>query len=178
MLAALAAADAVGADLEAGIAALANLKPAEGRGQRTIINVDGGEAVLIDESYNANPASMAAAIGLLGAAPIADGGRRIAILGEMLELGPEGPALHAGLAEHLVAAKVDRVYAAGKLMRALWDQLPESMRGLYAGSAVGLVGPVEEVIAPGDVVMVKGSNASKVSAVAYALSSRRQDSRG
>ena len=178
MLAALAAADAVDADLEAGIAALANLKPAEGRGQRTIINVDGGEAVLIDESYNANPASMAAAIGLLGAAPIADGGRRIAILGEMLELGPEGSALHAGLAEHLVAAKVDRVYAAGKLMRALWDQLPESMRGLYAGSAVGLVGPVEEVIAPGDVVMVKGSNASKVSAVAYALSSRRQGSRG
>ena len=172
MLAALAAADAVGADLEAGIAALADLKPAEGRGQRTIINVDGGEAVLIDESYNANPASMAAAIGLLGAAPISEGGRRIAILGQMLELGPEGPALHAGLAEFLVAAKVDRVYAAGDLMRTLWDQLPEAMRGLYAGSAVGLVGSVEEAIRPGDVVMVKGSNASKVSAVAYALRSR------
>ena len=131
----------------------------------------GGEAVLIDESYNANPASMNAAIGLLGAAPVTEGGRRIAVLGEMLELGESAPSLHAGLADALLAAKVDVVYAAGELMRHLWEQLPAKMRGLYAGSAVGLVGAVEDAVGPGDVVMIKGSNASKVSAVARALES-------
>ena len=171
MLAALAAVDAVGADLERAIAALADLKPAEGRGQRTTIKVEGGEAVLIDESYNANPSSMAASIGLLGAAAPVKNGRRIAVLGEMLELGPDAPALHAGLAKALIDAKVDRVYAAGELMRHLWDALPETMRGLFAGSAVGLVGPVADAIKSGDVVMIKGSNASKVSAVAKALQS-------
>lgn len=169
MLAALAAAEAVGADLDAAIAALAGLSPAEGRGARSVIRVTGGEATLIDESYNANPASMAAAIGLLGVAPVGAGGRRIAVLGEMLELGPDAPALHANLAKALVAAKVDCVYAAGDLMRHLWDALPPAIRGLHAGSAVGLVGPVADAIGPGDVVMVKGSNASKVSAVARAL---------
>ncbi len=172
MLAALAAADAVGADLDRSIAALASLEPAEGRGQRTIIQAEGGDAVLIDESYNANPSSMAASIGLLGAAVPGAGGRRIAVLGEMLELGPDAPALHASLAATLIEAKVDRVYAAGELMRHLWDVLPKDMCGLYAGSAVGLVGAVEDAIKSGDVVMIKGSNASKVSAVAKALQSR------
>ncbi|WDI30390.1 UDP-N-acetylmuramoylalanyl-D-glutamyl-2,6-diaminopimelate--D-alanyl-D-alanine ligase [Hyphococcus flavus] len=169
MLAALAAADAVGAPLEPAIRALADISPTEGRGARAQIIVDGGEATLIDESYNANPASMSAAIGLLGASELEAGGRRIAVLGEMLELGPDAPQLHAALAEALVAAKVDRVYAAGQLMRHLWDQLPPNMRGLHAGDAVGLVGPVLDMVAPGDIVMVKGSNASKVSAVARAL---------
>lgn len=172
MLAALAAAESVGADLGSAIAALAKLAPAEGRGARLTISVHGGDATLIDESYNANPASMAAAIGLLGASPVGEGGRRIAVLGEMLELGPDAPALHANIAKALVAAKVDRVYAAGDLMRHLWDALPPAMRGLHAGSAVGLVGPVEDAVGHGDVVMVKGSNASKVSAVARALSER------
>ncbi|MEO1243565.1 MAG: UDP-N-acetylmuramoyl-tripeptide--D-alanyl-D-alanine ligase [Pseudomonadota bacterium] len=172
MLAALAAAESVGADLDSAIAALAKLAPAEGRGARLTISVHGGDATLIDESYNANPASMAAAIGLLGASPVGEGGRRIAVLGEMLELGPDAPALHTNIAKALVAAKVDRVYAAGDLMRHLWDALPPAMRGLHAGSAVGLVGPVEDIVGPGDVVMVKGSNASKVSAVARALSER------
>jgi len=112
---------------------------------------------------------MAAAIGLLGASQPAAGGRRIAILGEMLELGPDSPNLHRNLVPALVAAKVERVYAAGSLMRHLWDALPPAMRGLYAGDAVGLVGPVLDAVGPGDIVMVKGSNASKVSAVARAL---------
>jgi UDP-N-acetylmuramoyl-tripeptide--D-alanyl-D-alanine ligase len=169
MLAALAAVDAVGADLPAAIGALSSLRPGEGRGARAAIPVAGGVATLIDESYNANPASMAAAIALLGAAPAGPGGRRIAVLGEMLELGDDAPAMHAALAKALVAAKIDRVYASGALMRHLWDALPPAMQGLYAGSAVGLVGPVADAVAPGDVVMVKGSNASKVSAVARAL---------
>jgi UDP-N-acetylmuramoyl-tripeptide--D-alanyl-D-alanine ligase len=174
MLAALAAAEAVGADLEKGIAALAGLKPAEGRGERAAVRAGGGEAILIDESYNANPASMAAAIGLLGAEPLPPGGRRIAVLGEMLELGPDGPELHQQLVKSLVEAKVDRVYAAGDLMRHLWDKLPPEMQGVWAGSAVGLVGAVEDAVGAGDVVMVKGSNASKVSAVAKALRSRKK----
>lgn len=179
MLAALAAADAVGVPLQPAIESLRSVAPAEGRGARSPIAVDGGTATLIDESYNANPASMAAAIGLLGASEPGPGGRRLAVLGQMLELGFEGPALHAKLAEALLAAKVDRVYAAGDLMRHLWDVLPDAMRGLYAGDAVGLVGPVLDAVGPGDVVMVKGSNASKVSAVARALkeSGRKEESR-
>ncbi|GJL95617.1 MAG: UDP-N-acetylmuramoyl-tripeptide--D-alanyl-D-alanine ligase [Hyphococcus sp.] len=175
MLAALAAAQAVGAPLDPAIEALSQLSPAEGRGARTTIIVDGGEATMIDESYNANPASMAASIGLLGAALVEGGGRRIAVLGEMLELGPDAEALHREIAKALVAAKVDRVYVSGELMRHLWDELPAAMRGLYAGSAIGLVGEIEDVLAPGDVVMIKGSNASKVSAVARALSSRKRE---
>lgn len=172
MLAGLAAADAVGAPLEPMIDALAGLVPVEGRGARAVIRTEGGEATLIDESYNANPESMKAAIGLLAAAPKGENGRRIAVLGEMLELGADAPALHAGLADDLVAAKVDRVYATGALMRHLWDALPPAMRGLYAETAVGLVGPVLDAVAPGDVIMVKGSNASQASAVARALKSR------
>lgn len=177
MLAALAAADAVGAPIEPCIKALGDITPAEGRGARAKIIVDDGEATLIDESYNANPASMTAAIGLLGASEPGKGGARIAVLGEMLELGPDGPLLHENLAKALVAAKVDRVYAAGQLMRHLWDALPPKMRGLYAGDAVGLVGPVLDAVGAGDIVMVKGSNASKVSAVARALkdSGKKED---
>lgn len=138
-----------------------------------------GEALLIDESYNANPESMKAAIGLLGSAPITGNGRRIAVLGEMLELGPDALVMHAGLAEALVAAKVDRVYATGANMRHLWDALPEGMRGLYAETAVGLVGPVQDAVAPGDVIMVKGSNASQASAIARALKAHgSRDSNG
>lgn len=174
-LAALVAADAVGASLDGAIDALGRMQPVEGRGARTIIPLVDGEALLIDESYNANPESMKASIGLLGATPITGNGRRIAVLGEMLELGPDAPAMHAGLADALVAAKVDRVYATGANMRHLWDVLPEAMRGLYAETAVGLVGPVQDAIAPDDVIMVKGSNASQASAIARALKAHGAD---
>lgn len=176
MLAALAAADAVGVRAESAVHALKALKPAEGRGERAVIQLVDGTATLIDESYNANPESMAAALGLLGAAPIERGGRRIAVLGEMLELGDKAAELHENLLKAVVDAKVDLVYAAGPLMRHLWDKLPPQIRGLYASSAVGLVGDVLAAVAPGDIVMVKGSNASKVSAVARALTQQNQES--
>ncbi|MEO1136794.1 MAG: Mur ligase family protein, partial [Pseudomonadota bacterium] len=177
ILAALAATDAVGAPLEPAIHALSRIAPAEGRGARAEIAVSGGSATLIDESYNANPTSMVAALNLLAASKPGEGGRRIAVLGDMLELGPGAPALHEKLVSALVTAKVDRVYAAGQLMRHLWEALPEHMRGLHAGDAVGLVGAVLDAVEPGDVVMVKGSNASKVSAVARALkdSGKKED---
>ena len=93
----------------------------------------------------------------------------------MLELGADAGSFHAKLAEALVGASVDRVYVAGELMRHLWNELPARMRGLFAGSAVGLVGPVVDAISSGDVVMVKGSKASKVSAVARALKERADE---
>ena len=175
MLAALAAAQAVGAPLEPAIEALSQLQPAEGRGARKTFAAGKGTATLIDESYNANPASMAAAISLLSATPAQ--GRRIAVLGEMLELGSEAADLHGALGDALIAAKIDLVYASGELMRHMWDRIPPRMRGIYAGSAVGLVGPVSDAINEGDVVMVKGSNASKVSAVAKALALQARDER-
>ena len=177
ILAALAAVDATGGNLELALQSVTAIKPAEGRGARITIPCDGGSATLIDESYNANPASMRAAIGLLGSAEPGTGGRRIAVLGEMLELGPKSKELHAGLADALVNAKVDKVYAAGAHMESLWRALPEKMRALYAGSAVGLVGPVCDAVRPGDVIMVKGSNASKVSAVAAALKAHSSEER-
>ena len=169
LLAALAAVNSVGASVDAAIDSAACLAPADGRGARTNVEIGGGTATLIDESYNANPTSMAAAIGLLGDAPLGAGGRRIAVLGEMLELGPDAPGLHAGLADKLAAAKIDSVFVAGILMDNLWEALPPSMRGAKAQNANDLVNEVIAALAPGDAIMVKGSNASGVSIIAKSL---------
>ena len=123
--------------------------------------------MLIDESYNANPISMAAAFATLGARRAR--GRRIVALTDMLELGPEGPQFHAGLAEPIDAAGVDLVFCAGPLMKSLWSALPPTRRGGYAEEATELASLVARAIEPGDVVMVKGSNGSKAGAVATAL---------
>jgi UDP-N-acetylmuramoyl-tripeptide--D-alanyl-D-alanine ligase len=124
---------------------------------------------LIDESYNANPASMAAAIALLGQAPVGPHGRRIAVLGDMLELGAQGAELHRGLAAPIEAANVDLVYCAGPLMRALWEALPSGRRGGYAETAAGLEPSVLDAIRDGDAVMVKGSLGSKMGPIVKAL---------
>jgi UDP-N-acetylmuramoyl-tripeptide--D-alanyl-D-alanine ligase len=168
-LAVLAAASLVGADLALAALALTNLKPAAGRGTRIGLRLPGGRALLIDESYNANPASMAAAIALLGQAPIGQQGRRIAVLGDMLELGPQGAALHRALAEPMRAAAVDLVYCCGPLMRALWEALPSNRRGGYAETAAALEPAVLGAIRDGDAVMVKGSLGSKMGPIARAL---------
>ena len=102
-LAVLAAASLVGADLALAALSLSQIEPAVGRGARRALEVGNGEATLIDESYNANPASMAAALNVLGSAAVGPQGRRIAVLGDMLELGPTGPALHRGLNEAIKA---------------------------------------------------------------------------
>jgi UDP-N-acetylmuramoyl-tripeptide--D-alanyl-D-alanine ligase len=168
-LAVLAAAVLVGADLALAALALNNLKPASGRGARTTLRVPGGSALLIDESYNANPASMAAAIALLGQAAVGNHGRRIAVLGDMLELGAQGVGLHRGLAEPIEAAGVDLVFCSGPLMRALWEALPSGTRGGYAETAVGLQPAVLAVLRDGDAVMVKGSLGSKMGPIVKAL---------
>jgi UDP-N-acetylmuramoyl-tripeptide--D-alanyl-D-alanine ligase len=168
-LAVLAAAMLSGADLALAALALANLKPASGRGTRSTLWVPGGSALLIDESYNANPASMAAAIALLGQAPAGKQGRRIAVLGDMLELGSQGPALHRGLAAPIQAAGVDLVFCSGPLMHALWGALPSGRRGGYAETAAELEPAVLAAIRSGDAVMVKGSLGSKMGPIVKAL---------
>ncbi|HVZ99966.1 MAG TPA: UDP-N-acetylmuramoyl-tripeptide--D-alanyl-D-alanine ligase [Caulobacterales bacterium] len=166
-VAALAAADLAGADLQAAAHALAHLKAAEGRGAARKIEASFGAFTLVDDSYNANPASMAAAFATLAARP---GGRRIAALGDMLELGPDERAYHAGLAEPLNKAGVDLVFSAGPRMAALMEALPPGRRGGYAESADALIPILTGALKAGDVVLVKGSNGSRMSRVVEALS--------
>src|SRR6185437_995894 len=136
---------------------------------RAALGMPGGSALLIDESYNANPASMRAAIALLGQAPVGARGRRIAVLGDMLELGEQGAALHRGLAAAITEANINLVFCSGPLMQALWEALPSSRRGGYAESAAGLEPAVLDAVGPGDAVMVKGSLGSKMAPVVKAL---------
>ena len=171
-LAVLSAAAIAGADLALAALALAELKPPVGRGERIALDVPGGAALLIDESYNANPTSMQAALALLGQVPTTGLGRRIAVLGDMLELGLEGPALHAELADAVVASAVDLVYCAGPLMKSLWDALPSERRGGYADSAATLEADVLAAVGAGDAVMVKGSLGSRMGPIVKALRRR------
>ena len=168
-LAVLAAVVLAGADLALAALALSQWQPSTGRGQRSTLSFPDGEALLIDESYNANPASMRAALALLGQAEIGPRGRRIAVLGDMLELGTEGAQLHAELADAVTAANVDLVYCSGSLMRALWDALPSQVRGGYAETAAALEPSVIAALHAGDAVMVKGSLGSKMGPIAKAL---------
>ncbi|MDP3852386.1 UDP-N-acetylmuramoyl-tripeptide--D-alanyl-D-alanine ligase [Phenylobacterium sp.] len=160
--------EALDVDLDVGLAALGGFEPLAGRGAERDIALAAGAFTLIDESYNANPISMAAAFASLGARK--PSGRRIVALTDMLELGPDGPAFHAGLAEPLARAEVDLVFCAGPLMKSLWDALPSTRRGGYADTAAELGPLVAQAAEPGDLVMVKGSNGSKAGAVAAALS--------
>ena len=168
-LAVLAACVLAGADLVRAALALAQLQPAPGRGSRVTLQLPGGSALLIDESYNANPASMRAAIALLGQARVGPRGRRIAVLGDMLELGAAAAELHRGLAASLAQAKIDLVFCAGPLMQSLWQALPSNHRGGYAESAATLEPMVVEAIRDGDAVMVKGSLGSKMGPIVKAL---------
>ncbi len=168
-LAALAAVALMDGDVGAAAEALETLAPSKGRGARIEIVVDGGRITLIDESYNANPASMGAALALLAQVRPARGRHRVAVLGDMLELGPTEGELHAGLAEPLADANADRVYLAGPRMAALWEVLPESRRGAYRQTAAELLPILAEELAAGDVVMVKGSNASRLGPLVAAL---------
>ncbi|MFN4142058.1 UDP-N-acetylmuramoylalanyl-D-glutamyl-2,6-diaminopimelate--D-alanyl-D-alanine ligase [Aestuariivirga sp.] len=168
-LAVLAAVKLAGADLARAALALAAAEPAKGRGVRERLAINGGELLLIDESYNANPASVAAALGLLGAAQPGKGGRRIAVLGDMLELGEQGPALHAGLFEPMDAAGVDVLYAAGPLMANLWERVPGRQRGAHAETSEALKDRLLAGLRPGDVVMVKGSLGSRMGPLVEAI---------
>ncbi len=168
-LAVLAAAVLAGADLALAALALAELKPVSGRGAPIEIDVAGGAALIIDESYNANPVSVDAALALLGQAKLGPHGRRIAVLGDMLELGTKAPALHRALAKPVAANAIDLVFCCGPLMRNLWQALPAGRRGGYAEDSAALESQVLSAIRAGDVVMVKGSLGSRMAPIVKAL---------
>jgi UDP-N-acetylmuramoyl-tripeptide--D-alanyl-D-alanine ligase len=161
---------ALGVDVAASAAALAEFAPAKGRGERVTLAAKSGAITLIDESYNANPASMRAALDLLGATAPA-GGRRIAALGDMLELGSEGAAMHIALADDLKRNRIDLLFCAGPLMRGLYEAAPAAMRGAWSAKAADIQAPLFEALRGGDVVMVKGSNGSRMGPVVAALKS-------
>src|SRR6202158_4556199 len=171
-LAVLAAASLAGADLARASLSLSQIEPAAGRGVRRTLEGGNGEATLIDESYNANPASTAAALHVLGRATVGPHGRRIAVLGDMLELGPTSAALHRGLNEAIKANHIDLVYCCGPLMRNLWDALSTGKRGGYAESAAGLEAQAVAAIRAGDAIMIKGSLGSKMKTIVIALEKR------
>lgn len=163
----LAAVTALGADPRRAAEGLADWRPYKGRGGVERI----GEITLIDDSYNANPASLAAGLATLAGMPP---GRRVAILGDMLELGADELALHAAIADYPQLQEVALVHACGPRMRALMDALPADRRGLWSEDAAGLIARVDELTRPGDVVFVKGSKGSRVASVVDALRKSRQ----
>jgi UDP-N-acetylmuramoyl-tripeptide--D-alanyl-D-alanine ligase len=165
-LAVLAAVQAMGGDLAAAGLALADFGGLAGRGAQHRIKAGDGEALLIDESYNANSVSMAATLAVLGATK-AD--RRIAVLGEMRELGEEGPSLHAGLAEPVMAANVDFALLVGEGMAPLAQSLAGRIEHVHAPDASAALDMLSGMIRNGDAILIKGSNAVGLSRLVEAL---------
>jgi UDP-N-acetylmuramoyl-tripeptide--D-alanyl-D-alanine ligase len=168
-LAVMAAVKAADADISMAAAAMGSLDALEGRGRRHRISVVGGEAELVDESYNANPDSMRAALAVLRAVVPRPGGRRIAVLGDMLELGATASRLHADLAQPVLAANVDLVFTVGREMEHLDRALPERRRGGHAATSAELAPTLAAALRPGDVVMVKGSLGSRMAEIVKPL---------
>lgn len=158
----LAVCSALGLDLAKAGLALSQMEQPDGRGRKHTIDTSGDPIILLDESYNANPASVKAALKVLSRLPVGQRGRRIAVLGDMLELGDESQAMHAALVYDVTALGVDKVYASGPLMKALWRALPMEKRASYAQTSEGLKKALIQDLAPGDAIMVKGSLGSKM----------------
>ena len=177
-LGALAVADALGLDPMIAAADLGQWQPPAGRGTREHITLDIVEETsfdLIDDAFNANPTSLAAALDVLIAATPKDGvgrvgkGRRIAILGDMLELGPTEIALHEAVAQHPGLAKIDLIHCVGPRMKSLYAKLPRGQRGEWVADARELANHPRSLIDAGDILLVKGSKGIKVSLIVDAL---------
>lgn len=170
-VAVLAVVEAIGADLPKAAAALAQFSEPAGRGKIEELKVSGGHLRLIDDAYNASPASMAAAFEKM--AILRDGEavppRTVVVLGDMLELGSHSIDLHVGLVPTLINNQIDLVFAAGSFMRYLYDALPEDMRGDYDLTAAALAPKVTSRLRPQDLVLVKGSNGSRMRDVVRAI---------
>ncbi len=164
-VAALAAAVALGVDAAQAAAALAGFTPVAGRGARRSIAVGDGTALLLDESYNASAASVRAALAVLGLQPAT---RRVAVLGDMLELGAAGPAEHAGLAP-AIAANADLLFACGPLTHQAYEAIPPALRGAHAPDSAALAPIVAAAVRPGDAILVKGSLGSRMKRIVQAL---------
>ncbi|MEQ1705353.1 MAG: cyanophycin synthetase, partial [Rickettsiales bacterium] len=168
-LSVLAVCSALGLNLKKSANALAEFSEVEGRGRVKKIKFSGADILLIDDSYNASPASMRAAFEKTNEVWQAQGGngRKVAMLGDMLELGEASASLHSYLAENLIQQGFDKVYTAGSLMKNLHDALPEKVRGGHASSAADLLEIVR--LQNDDVVLIKGSHGSKMYEVAVIL---------
>lgn len=168
-LAVLTAVQDVGADLAKAGLALDAMRAPKGRGEVSHLQMAGGELTLIDESYNANPASMRAALGVLGETPVSRPGRRIAVIGDMRELGVDADRLHAELLGPILDAGIDGIYCAGPHMHALWAELPHELRSHYGEEAKDLEDAILKDVRPGDVVMIKGSLGTRMGPLVEAL---------
>ena len=162
----LAAVDAVGADIGMAGLALAELGGMQGRGARFMTKVDGGEALVIDESYNANPASMRATLAVLGAEPAE---RRIVVLGEMRELGEGSRDYHAALADPIVEAKVSYAILVGQEMGHLAQALEGRVQFVHVADTAAAGAHLAGLLAPGDAVLIKGSNGVGLAALVARL---------
>jgi len=165
----LAAVKALGGDVDRAAEDFATVTAPKGRGVFQRVALPAGAITLIDESYNASPLAMHAAFALLEIQRPGAGGRRIAVLGDMLELGTDAGKIHAALAEPLAASTVDLVFTAGPLMRHLFERLPHDKRGAHAADAAALVAPLTAALKAGDVVTIKGSLGSRMGLVVKAL---------
>lgn len=168
-VAVLAAAFAFELDLDHALPAFAAVQALKGRGKREHLRIAGGDLELIDEGYNASPASVRAALNLLGTLPTAFGGRRIAVLGDMRELGTAGPQLHRDLAPDLAAAKVDLAFLVGPHMRGLYDLLTEAMKGAHRATSDEMVQPLLAALKAGDTVLIKGSLGTRMAPLVDAV---------
>ena len=168
-LAVLTAVQALGGDLALATIALAGMAPLSGRGRRHRLPVADGEFTLIDESYNANPGSMQAALLNLSGQMTEGRGRRIAVLGDMAELGRDSARYHHELAAIIEDGRIQRTFTAGSQMQVLHAALPASLRAEHAADAGTLIAPLLSALRPGDVVMVKGSFSSGMGKIVMAL---------
>lgn len=168
-LAVLAAVFAFDLDLDQALPGFAAFEALKGRGKREALRIQGGAIELIDEGYNASPASVGAALRLLGELPTTFGGRRIVVLGDMRELGERGPQLHRDLAPELSAAKVDLAFLVGPLMQGLYELLPAAMRGAHKPSSEAMVDTLIAAIRPGDTVLIKGSLGTRMAPLVEAV---------
>ncbi len=162
----LLASAAIGADLEACATALAHYQQPKGRGVVSVVNMSNGSFTLIDESYNASPVAVRAAIRVLGQKT---GGRKILALGDMKELGDAAPALHADLVQDIIAAQIDSVFTCGEMSSYLFHVLPEKLRGSHAANSTELALLIAAAIQAGDVITVKGSNSMQMNKIVAAL---------
>ena len=168
-LSVLAAVDAIGGDVALAAKDLSSMRGLKGRGQTHLINIPGGKFIVIDESYNASPVSMQAAFKVLGKMSPRGQGRRVAVLGDMLELGEASSAHHVALAHSLVAESIDLIFTAGSYMEDLYNALPIRMRGHSAPTSEDLLDIILNSIRPDDIIVVKGSASSNTGLIIEAL---------
>ncbi|MNK89033.1 UDP-N-acetylmuramoyl-tripeptide--D-alanyl-D-alanine ligase [compost metagenome] len=170
-LAVLAAVTALGLPLEPALARLEHFCPLPGRGEECTIAIGGKNVNIIDDAYNANPGSMIAALENLSSRKAA--GRKIAVLGEMAELGPQAENYHSELATLVERLDIDSFHVVGKLYENFWEHIPDARKGSFAGSLDVLRGTLLDVCDEGDLVLLKGSHSTRIHQVAAWLKEQR-----